>query len=103
MTCTSRGDGDKFNISLFWKRWIRENLPMLQERQKWNDRKENLKEGDIVIIMDPTAPRGSWPLARVLETYPDKWGLVRSVRLQTKNNKIERPVAKLCLLYEAPN
>ncbi|XP_063042981.1 uncharacterized protein LOC134437423 [Engraulis encrasicolus] len=89
--------------NLFWKRWIREYLPMLQERQKWNDRKENLKEGDIVIIMDPTAPRGSWPLARVLETYPDKWGLVRSVRLQTKNNKIERPVAKLCLLYEAPN
>ncbi|KAK0141947.1 hypothetical protein N1851_020380 [Merluccius polli] len=86
---------------LFWKRWIREYLPMLQERQKWNDRKENLKQGYIVIIMDPTAPRGSWPFARVLETYPDKWGLVRSVRLQTKNNKIERPVAKLCLLHEA--
>lgn len=86
---------------LFWKRWIREYLPLLQERQKWNKEQPNLKQGDIVVIMDSTAPRGSWPLARVLETSPDKKGLVRSVRLQTKNSVIERPVAKLCLLHES--
>lgn len=86
---------------LFWKRWIREYLPLLQERQKWNQRRNNLKVGDIVIIMDPAAPRGSWPLGRVLEAFCDKKGLVRSVRLQTKTNTIERPVTKLCLLQES--
>ena len=53
-----------------------------------------------VVIMDPTAPRGSWPLGRVLEAFHDKKGFVRSVRLQTKSSVIERPVTKLCLLHE---
>lgn len=86
---------------LFWKRWIREYLPLLQERQKWNEQRKNLKPGDIVIIMDPTAPRSSWPLARVLEAFQDKKKIVRSVRLQTKSSIIERPVTKLCLLQES--
>lgn len=90
----------QYIANLFWKRWIREYLPLLQERQKWSEQKNNLKPGDIVIIMDPTAPRGSWPLARVLEAFHDDKGLVRSVRLQTKSNIIERPVTKLCLLHE---
>ena len=85
---------------LFWKRWVREYLPLLQERQKWNQEKKNLKPGDIVVIMDTTAPRGSWPLGKVLEAFRDKRGLVRSVRLQTKSSVIERPVTRLCLLYE---
>lgn len=72
---------------------------MLQERQKWNERKRSLKAGDIVVIMDSSAPRGSWPLGRVLEVFPDKQGLVRSVRLQTRANIIERPVTKLCLVH----
>ena len=31
---------------LFWKRWIWEYLPLLQERQKLNKRKRSLKAGD---------------------------------------------------------
>ncbi len=84
---------------LFWKRWIQEYLPLLQERQKWNEKKRSLTAGDIVMIMDSSAPRGSWPLGRVLKVFPDKQGLVRSVRLQKKANIIERPVTKLCLVH----
>ncbi len=80
---------------------MKEYLPLLQEREKWNKVKNSLKRGDIVAIMDSTAPRGSWPLGRVLETFPDKKGLVRSVRLQTKTSVIDRPVAKLCFLHES--
>lgn len=69
---------------LFWKRWIREYLPLLQERQKWNQKKQSLAVGDVVVIMDPTAPRGSWLLGKVLEIFPDAKGMVRSVQLQTK-------------------
>lgn len=86
---------------LFWTRWISEYLPLLQERQKWSKRKRNLAPGDIVIIADATAPRGSWMLGRVLEAKPDARGLVRTVRLQTKTSVLERPVTKLCLLLEA--
>ena len=85
---------------LFWKRWVREYLPLLQERQKWNQKKRSLSRGDIVVVMDSSAPRGSWPLGKILEVFPDKKGHVRSVRLQTKSNVIERPVTKLCLVHE---
>ena len=42
---------------LFWKRWTWEYLPRMQERQKWNEVKRNLKPGDIVLIIDETSPR----------------------------------------------
>ena len=85
---------------LFWHRWSKEYLVLLQERQKWTRVKENLKEGDVVLVVDPTAPRGSWPLGRVLETKPDGRGLVRSVKLQTQTSVLERPITKLCRVLE---
>jgi len=90
----------QYLAGLFWRRWIQEYLPLLQERQKWSQRKRSLVVGDVVVIMDSTAPRGSWPLGKVLEVYSDKRGLVRSVKLKTKTNIIERPITKLCLIRE---
>lgn len=91
----------QYIADLFWKRWIKEYLPLLQMRQKWARVKRNFQQGDIVLVADATAPRGSWILARVTETFPDSKGLVRSVRLQTKTSQLERPVSKICLLVES--
>ncbi|KAI7802084.1 hypothetical protein IRJ41_024663 [Triplophysa rosa] len=70
---------------LFWKRWVKEYLPLLQERQKWNTNKNSLRPGDIVSCKHSLI----------------KKGLVRFVRLQTKTSVMDRPVAKLCLLHES--
>ncbi|KAL2102335.1 hypothetical protein ACEWY4_001503 [Coilia grayii] len=86
---------------LFWKRWVREYLPLMQERQKWNVVRRNLKPNDIVLIVDESSPRNSWPMGKVVETIPDSRGHVRRVKIQTKNNILERPITKLCLLLEA--
>ena len=88
---------------LFWTRWIKEYLPLMNVRQKWNRICRNFQKGDIVIVADANAPRGSWMLARVLETIPDSRGLVRSVRLQTKTSVLERPISKICLLVPSSN
>lgn len=85
---------------LFWKRWSKEYLATLQERQKWIVVKQNLGKGDIVLIVDSTASRNSWLIGRVIQTFPDKIGIVRSVRIRTKTNVIERPVTKLCMSTE---
>ena len=90
----------QYLADLFWKRWVREYLPMLQERQKWTQRKKNLAAGDIVMIVDDSAPRSSWVLGRVLQVMPDAKGLVRRVLIKTKTNTLERPVDKLCLICE---
>ena len=31
---------------LFWRRWVKEYLPLLQERQKWFTKKQNLQVND---------------------------------------------------------
>ena len=86
--------------NLFWHRWVREYLPLLQERQKWFDIKRNLQVGDIVLIVDSNAPRSSWPMGVVHETIPDSKGLVRQVKVKTATNILVRPVDKLCLILE---
>lgn len=91
----------QYMSDLFWKRWTKEYLPQLQTRQKWNQPSRNFIPGDIVLIVDDSAPRGSWLLGRIVKTIADEHGLVRKVRVKTKTNELERPITKLCLLQEA--
>lgn len=91
----------QYMADLFWKRWTQEYLPLIQERQRWSTVKRSFAPGDIVLVVDSTAPRGSWLMGRILETKADAKGLVRTVRLKTKSNILERPITKICLLQEA--
>ena len=91
----------QYLADIFWKRWLREYLPLLQERQRWLRPKRSLQVGDIVLLIEPTLPRNSWRLGKITNVYPDKNRLVRSVEVKTKTGTLYRPVAKLCLLVEA--
>ncbi len=91
----------QYMADLFWSRWTKEYLPLLQERQKWQKLKRNLVPGDIVLIVDNSAPRNSWIMGRILNTIPDVSGIVRRACVQTKTCLLERPITKLCLLQEA--
>ena len=42
--------------NLFWKRWVKEYLPILQKRQKWTKFNPNFTDGDVVIIADDNLP-----------------------------------------------
>ena len=85
----------------FWKRWTTEYLTSLQERQKWISVKNNIEQGDIVLLVDDKQPRGTWTIARVIETFPDKHGLVREVHIKTPTDTLRRPITKLCVLLRA--
>ncbi|KAL4009002.1 hypothetical protein ACER0C_002854 [Sarotherodon galilaeus] len=85
---------------LFWKRWVKEYLPQLQQHQKWGGIKRNFVPGDVVLIVDDSAPRGSWIIGRVTGAAPDEKGLVRQVWIKTPTSHVCRPVTKICLLQE---
>lgn len=85
-------------ISHFWKRWMKEWLPLLNARQKWTEIKPDLKIGDIVLAISPDCPRAHWPLGRVLEVFPGQDGHVRVVKIQIGQNTVLRPVSKCVLL-----
>ena len=84
----------------FWRRWVREYRPLLQERQKWTTRRRDLQVNDVVLTLDERLPRGSWPMGRVLEVVRSQDGLVRQVKVKTESGTYVRPVQKLCLLLE---
>ena len=85
----------------FWRRWLREYLPTLQQRQKWRKPRKNLKVKNLVLLVDSGCSRGQWPMAIVEEVFPDKHGIVRQVMVRTANSKFKRDVRKLCLLEGA--
>jgi len=75
----------------------------MQERSKWLGKQRNFNEGDVVLLVDKTAPRGLWLVSRILQTFPDEKGCVRTVTVRTKNGVVKRPIAKLCLVTAAPD
>ena len=90
----------QYLADVFWKRWSREYLPLLQIRQKWQYPRRNLAVGDVVLVATENATRNNWPLGRIQEVFPDKRGFVRKVKVRIKSTILERPVDKIVLLVE---
>ena len=82
----------------FWSRWIKEYLPLLQQRQKWMQPVPNFKPGDVVLMVNENTSRGVWPKALVVKSFPDADGVVRRVQLKTATSTFMRDIRKLCLL-----
>ena len=78
-----------------WIRFHCEYLQTLQVRQKWHKPQPSITLNDLVLIYDENAPRGSWPLGKVVKVYPDPQRNVRQVTGWTKTHTLERPISKL--------
>ena len=89
----------QYLADVFWRRWTREYLPRLQARQKWLRPKGNFAVGDVVLLVDESSPRNSWPLARIMDVYAGKDGFVRRVTVKTSTRSSQdRPIEKIVLL-----
>jgi hypothetical protein len=88
----------QFLCDQFWRKWVKLYLPELQRRCKWTNAVENLKTGDLVLIMDESIPRNLWPLALVTEAVRGRDGLVRSAKVKTRSSHFVRPISKLVCL-----
>lgn len=84
---------------MYWARWLREYMPELQHRREPHGRGPPLQVGDIVVIVDNTLPRNTWPLGRVTAVYPGPDGVVRAADVQTKAGFLRRPTKKLVILH----
>ena len=69
-------------------------------RKKWNKFQRNMKQNDLVLVREDNIGQSHWPLARVIETYPEKDGIVRSAKINLPNSVLTRPCNKLCMLEE---
>ena len=82
--------------NLIWDRFRKEYLPTLNNRQKWRSTtNENLKEGDLVWLIEDSDKRGYYKLGRVVETMGGSDGVIRSTKVRTNAGVYKRPVVKL--------
>jgi len=87
--------GSKSNLAnQFWVRWKREYLQTMKVVRSGRCL-SNFTVDDVVLVYDEHAPRGKWPLGRVVETYPDKQDHVRQVLVRTSTGNVKRPISKL--------
>lgn len=80
------------------RRWKAEYLSRLQHRNKWLRQCTNVELGDMVIIKEDSLPPSKWLLGRVINTFPDREGLVRKVIVRTATTTLERPITKINIL-----
>ena len=88
---------------LWWNRWIREYVPLLQARQKWLKEEPNFKKGDLILLADEASPRNQYPYAVITETKLDRDGRVRTVVARKADGVYRtRDIRKIALVDGAP-
>ncbi len=87
---------------MFWNRWKRGYLKTLQLRHKWQGKRPNLQEGDIVLLKANQAKRNQWPTGLITKTFPGEDGLVWKVQVEIVKDgtrkTFSRPVTEVVLL-----
>ena len=51
--------------------------------------------GELILLADDEMKRKVWTLGRVVQLLPSDDGVVRVVKVRTKNGEYTRPVAKV--------
>ena len=66
--------GGRYNYlaNVFWARWKREFLPLLQIRRKWTQDQPNMHVGDLVLFKDKEIARNEWPIALVTKVISER-------------------------------
>ncbi|GFT85210.1 integrase catalytic domain-containing protein [Trichonephila clavipes] len=85
-------------VQLMWKIWSRNYLNQLQQRGKWMFENNNVKIGDLVLIIEENLPTYNWVLGRIVELYYGEDKKVRVVKIKTQYSTCKRAISKICVL-----
>ena len=77
---------------------MREYLTTLGSRSKWHEQQENVKKGDVVLIIDPDVARRNWKLGTIENVYPGKDDLVRVVDVKESDKVYRRSIGRIAPL-----
>ncbi|XP_026331205.1 uncharacterized protein LOC113238591 [Hyposmocoma kahamanoa] len=80
---------------MYWRRWVKEILPDLIPRRKWQVEQKSLQVGDLVLVVDPSSPRNMWPKGRITQVFPGKDGRTRLVEVSTGTGTWRRSAARV--------
>ena len=69
-------------------RWMKEYLPQIGIKLKWYFPSDNLRVGDVVVVVDPGTVRRQWNVGRIVQTYNGPDGLVRLVDVSVNDKTL---------------
>ena len=82
----------------YWSRWSNEYLVSLSQRKKSLKIEQNVKVGDIGLLVNESLPPYVWPLCRVVDTIKGPDGLVRVLSVKMGKSILKRGISKFCKL-----
>ncbi|GFT34291.1 integrase catalytic domain-containing protein [Trichonephila clavipes] len=85
-------------VQLIWNKWHRYYLSELQQRNKWQFKKQNVNVGDLVVLIEDNMPTFKWLLGRITEIYSGSDALIRVVKVKTQFGEYKRAISRVCLL-----
>ena len=83
-----------------WSRWLKEYLPVYNIRQKWYKEYPQLKEHDLVWIVDDRRKRGFYRLGSVKKCHFGNDGNIRSCDILTQSGVVSRPAVEFSRVFE---
>ena len=94
-----------------WKtEWVAKVFPTLLARSKWNKKHSNIKIDTVGLLQyEAKYAADTWKLARVVSTYPDEQGLVRTLEVQLgiaagqhggPEHQLQIPVQRFCPQFD---
>ena len=75
-------------------------MPTLQQRVKWNQVRDVLKTGDLVLVVDEAVPRSQWPMGVVESVKTSQYRLVRFAVVKTAKGLKERAITNIVILED---
>ena len=85
-------------------RWLKKYVPTLNRRSKLcTQTNRQWKTGELVWIVEPTNPRGCYPLARVINLHFGSDAVARSAEVKTTPGNLVRSVVKLAPVLPSPD
>ena len=83
-----------------WNSWLKLYLASQHQRNKWITPHQPIKVGDLVYIKDEVLKNRTWPLAKVLKTFPGDDDQVRAAKLLCHGKEYVRATQLLIKLYD---
>ena len=80
-----------------WKRWKRENLTALGERHNMANKAKKFKINveDVIMIKGNNKKQGTWKMGIIQKMYRGKDQVIRTVRIISLKEYLERPIQLL--------
>ena len=83
---------------VLWDHFVKEYLPSLKIRAKWNKPTKSLTINDMVLVKDDNLTRLQWKLGRVIEVYTRRDGVVSSLKIKPSETTLFQSTNKSCKL-----